>query len=188
MVRVRISSDDAGMIAMTPVVAQDLEMRELVDVILASTGKDPERILELLKRGSTVHGLSRYRWQGLELTPEELAAILATFPDPDPSVRFHAEQCTQLTLIGHALRIPIPKEAAAKKRFLKRESFWSRLLGSSTEPEYSGYSYRDKVDLFRMPVSPAAVREAAQLLTYSTLVRQLTAAQIESIELWVPRV
>jgi hypothetical protein len=188
MIRVRISSEDAGMIAMTPVVAQDMELRELIDVILGSTGKDAVRILELLKRGTTVHGLSRYRWQPVELDPQELAGLLATFPDADNSSPFRPALCSVVTLIGSTARISIPREAAAKRRFLKKDSFWSRLLDSASQPAYSGYSYREKADVYKAAISPDTVRSAADLLTYPTLVKQLQASNIDVIEFFIPRV
>ncbi len=176
------------MIAITPVVAQDLDLRELVDVVLASTGKDLPRIQDLLRRGSIVHGLSRYRWQSLELQVDELAVLLSSFPDPDPSIPFSGERCTQIVLSGHLARIPIPKEAAVKRRLLKRTSFWDKLIEVAPSPDYQNYSYRDKMDVFRATVPPGHIREAAALLTYSTLVRQLEAATIEIIEFLVRRV
>ena len=176
------------MIAMTPVVAQDLELRELIDVLLSTTGKDMPRIQELLRRGSIVHGLSRYRWQAIDLGVEELRSIVASFPDPDPSISFRAEHCTQIVLIGSTTRLPLPKDAAAKRRLFKRRSFWDKLLEATPSPGYVNYSYREKADIFRAPIAPGHVREAASLLTYSTLVRQLESATIETIEFFVPRV
>ena len=176
------------MIAMTPVVVQDLELRELIDVVLGSAGKDPTRILDLLRRGSVVHGLSRYRWPSLELAAAELAPILATFPDPDPSTPFRPERCTRITLLGHTARIVLPVEAAAKRRLLKRSSFWDKLLEAMEPPAYTGYSYREKFDSFRASVPPAKIREAASLLTYSTVIRQLEAANIDAVEFFVSRV
>lgn len=176
------------MIAITPVVAQDLELRELVDVVLASTGKDLPRIQDLLRRGSVVHGLSRYRWQPIELDSAELSSILASFPDPDPSTPFHPARCTQIVLVGHTARIALPREAAAKRRFLKRTSFWDKLMEAASPAVYTGYSYRDKVDIFRAAVPAAKVREAAALLTYSTLVRQLESTNINVVEFFIPRV
>ena len=64
--RVKLSSEAAGAISFTPVVVQELPMRELVEHILGVTGKDEPRIGEMLLRGTLVSGASRFRWEGWE--------------------------------------------------------------------------------------------------------------------------
>ena len=63
-VRVKLSSEAAESISITPVVIQEMAVRELVEYMLGVTGKDEARIAELLLRGSLVSGASRFRWTG----------------------------------------------------------------------------------------------------------------------------
>ena len=51
-VRVKLSSEAAESIALTPVVVQELPMRELVEHMLGVAGKDEARIREMLLRGN----------------------------------------------------------------------------------------------------------------------------------------
>jgi hypothetical protein len=84
-VRVKLSSEAAESISLTPVVVQEMAIRDLVEHMLGVTGKDEARIRELLLRGSLVSGASRFRWAGWDQDAESLRALLAAFPDPDPT-------------------------------------------------------------------------------------------------------
>src|ERR1051326_4996690 len=80
-IRVKLSSEAAESIALTPVVVQEMAVRELVEHVLGVTGKDEARIRDLLLRGTLVSGASRFRWQGWEAEMEALRELLGTFPD-----------------------------------------------------------------------------------------------------------
>src|SRR5215831_4849626 len=127
-VRVKLSSEAAEAISITPVVVQELAIRDLMDHILGVTGKDEARIGELLLRGTLVSGASRFRWQGWEADREEVRALLATFPDPDPSRRFLAANCERAILRGGRQTIPVVREAVGRKGLFQRESFWDTLM------------------------------------------------------------
>src|SRR5580704_8535831 len=144
--RVKLSSEVAESIAITPVVLQELPVRELIEHMLGVTGKDEPRIREILKRGTLVSGASRFRWTGWEPGPEDLGAVLATFPDPDPSLTFAAERCHRAILRGGRQSVEIPRDAVARKGLFQRKSFWDLLMevASASPSEYSGYSYRDR--------------------------------------------
>src|ERR1700690_2849100 len=114
-IRVKLSSEAAGSISLTPVVAQELPVRELIEHMLGVTGKDEQRIRELLLRGTLVSGASRFRWTGWTADLESLRELLASFPDPDPSRQFAAERCVRATLRGGRQVIEIPREAVARK-------------------------------------------------------------------------
>src|SRR5205809_6358593 len=83
-IRVKLSSEAAESISLTPVVVREMPVRELVEYMLGVTGKDEARVRELLLRGTLVSGASRFRWSGWEADPQSLTALLATFPDAEP--------------------------------------------------------------------------------------------------------
>src|SRR5690348_15504309 len=99
-VRVKLSSEAAESISITPVVAREMPLRELVEYMLGVTGKDEARIQELLLRGSLVSGASRFRWAGWEAEPQALRDLLGSFPDPEPARPFTPEQCVRAILRG----------------------------------------------------------------------------------------
>ena len=90
-VRVKLSSEVAESISITPVVVRDIPVRELIEHMIGITGKDEARVHELLLRGTLVSGASRFRWAGWDADPEAIRETLASFPDPDPGRRFAAE-------------------------------------------------------------------------------------------------
>src|SRR5690242_15275245 len=83
-VRVKLSSEAAESISLTPVVVREMPVRELVEYMLGVTGKDEARVRELLLRGSLVSGATRFRWSGWETDLPSVLELLATFPDPEP--------------------------------------------------------------------------------------------------------
>src|SRR5437016_7836197 len=123
-VRVKLSSEAAEAISLTPVVVQELAVRDLVEHILGVTGKDEARIGDLLLRGSLVSGASRFRWQGWEADRDAVRALLGTFPDPDPARPFVAANCVRAVLRGGRQAIELHREAAARKGMFQRASFW----------------------------------------------------------------
>src|SRR5260370_34894030 len=87
-VRVKLSTEAAEAISITPVLVQELPVRELVEHMLGVTGKDQPRIRELLLRGTLVSGASRFRWVGWEPDLDSLPELLATSPHPAPGRPF----------------------------------------------------------------------------------------------------
>src|SRR4051794_11530453 len=94
-VRVKLSSEVAESISITPVVLQDLPTRELVEHMLGITGKDAPRVHDLLLRGTLVSGASRFRWTGWDAGRADIEQLLATFPDRDPQRPFTPERCVR---------------------------------------------------------------------------------------------
>jgi hypothetical protein len=191
-VRVKLSSEAAGAIAITPVVVQELPIRELVEHLLAVAGKDEARIAEILRRGTVTSGASRFRWVGWQVEAEALRALLATFPDDDPALTFAAERCTRAILRGGLRSIEIPREAAARKGLLQRRTFWDELMAAiaAGPTEYRGYSFRDRADRFRREFTPgevAQLRAARSAVKFSTLRDQIAAVVFTAAELYVER-
>src|ERR1035437_688796 len=127
-VRVKLSSEVAEAISITPVVLQELPVRELVEHLLGIAGKNESRIREILLRGALVSGASRFRWAGWDADRESLRELLATFPDADPARPFAAAGCIRATLRGGRHAIEIPREAAARKSLFQRKTFWDPLM------------------------------------------------------------
>ena len=195
-IRVKLSSEAADYVSLTPVVVQEIPLRDLVEHMLGVTGKDEARVRDLLLRGTLVSGASRFRWTGWEVDTESVRALLAAFPDPDPARPFSAGQCTRAVLRGPRQPITIPRDAAERRgviaSVLRRKSFWDHLMSIAecTAPRYGGYSYRDRADVYHLPL-PAPdlkrIREAARLIRYTALQAQIRNSPIESAELYVAR-
>ena len=195
-IRVKLSSEAAEYISLTPVVVQEMPVRELVEHMLAITGKDEERIRDLLSRGALVSGASRFRWTGMETDAGSLRALLDTFPDPDPSRPFAADRCVRAVLRGPRQPVPIPREIGAlrgfRDRIFRRASFWDRLMGiaASRGPGYGGYSYGDRADIYQVALdgpNTQLLREASRLVRYTALEAQIRNTPINSVELYVVR-
>jgi hypothetical protein len=195
-VRVKLSSEAAEAISLTPVVVQDLAMRDLVEHMLGVAGKDEARLREILLRGTLVSGGSRFRWAGWEADAEGLREILATFPDPDPARPFEPARCVEVVLRGGRHAVTIPRDAVSRRgilsALLRRRTFWDHLieLAASLPPAYSGYSYRDRADRYAASLTvehAARLRAAAALIGYSTLRAQVQSIGFVQAELLVKR-
>ena len=165
---------------------------DLLEEVLAVTGKDEPRIRDILQRGTLVTGASRYRWQGWEPDAESLREALAGFPDPDPARPFSPAQCVQAVLRGGRQAVELPREAAARHGLFRGTAFWDVLMRllAARPPRYSGYSYRDRADRYRRELALAErdqLRSAARLLRYSSLRQRIEAGGFTEVELTVPR-
>ena len=131
-VRVKLSSEAAESISLTPVVVQELPVRELVEHMLGVTGKDEPRIRELLLRGSAgerrlalpLGGLGCQTWKGC-------ASCWRRFRIPILARPFAAENCVRAVLRGGRHAIEIPREAAARKSLFQRRDVLGRPDGGS---------------------------------------------------------
>ena len=191
-IRVKLSSEAADAISLTPVVVQELPLRELIEHMLGVTGKNEARIRELLLRGTLVSGASRFRWVGWQAEAADLRELLATFPDPDPSRVFLPAHCTRVILRGGRQPIEITREAASRKGLLQRKTFWEVLMNviAAAAAEYSGYSYKDRADRYLREFSRAdldQLRAAADLVRYSTLRDLLRGVAFTHAELYTTR-
>jgi hypothetical protein len=191
-VRVKLSSEVAESISITPVVVRDIPIRELIEHMIGITGKDESRVHDLLLRGTLVSGASRFRWTGWDADREAIREALASFPDPDPERRFAPELCIRAALRGPGRRIEIPREIGQRKPLFRRSSFWDTLMGvaASSEIRYVDYIYRERADCYSATLSLAALerlRESARLVKYSTLQQQILHTNLESVDLFVAR-
>jgi hypothetical protein len=191
-VRVKLSSEAAESISLTPVVVQDMPVRELIEHVLGVTGKDETRIREILLRGNLVSSASRLRWAGWEADIDSVNALLGTFPDSDPSLAFARERCLRAVLRGGRYPVEIPRDAGERKGLFRRLSFWDVLMdvASASTLVYAGYSYRDRADRFHREISveeTQRLRSAGDLVRYTTLRGQLRSVGFTAIELFVGR-
>ena len=191
-VRVKLSSEVADSISITPVVLRDTPTRELIEHMIGITGKDEARVHELLLRGTLVSGASRFRWAGWDADREGIRETLASFPDPEPGRRFAPELCIRAALRGPGRRIEIPRQIGQRKPLFRRTSFWDALMGvaASSEVRYVDYVYRERADCYSAALSVASLerlRESAQLVKYSTLQQQILHTNLESVDLFVAR-
>jgi hypothetical protein len=191
-VRVRLSTEAAEAISITPVLVQELPVRELVERMLGVTGKDQGRIRELLLRGTLVSGASRFRWQGWEPDLDSLREMLATFPNPEPDRPFAAERCLRAILRGGRQPVEIARDAVARKPLFQRESFWDLLMQviSSGRAAYAGYSYRDRADRYLREFTHAEIahlRGSCGSVKYTTLRDQIRSVAFTQAELYVTR-
>jgi hypothetical protein len=191
-VRVKLSSEVAESISITPVVVRDIPMRELIEHMLGITGKDEPRLHDLLLRGTLVSGASRFRWTGWDADRDAIRETLASFPDPDPGRKFRAELCIRAALRGPGRRIEIPREIGVKKPLFRRSSVWDTLMGvaAASEVRYVDYVYRERADCYSAALSLPAVerlRDSAGLVKYSTLQQQIRTVNLETVDLFVAR-
>jgi hypothetical protein len=190
-VRVKLSSEAAEGISITPVVVQEIGTRELVEYMLGLTGKDEARVRELLLRGTLVSGASRFRWSGWEADRDDVIQLLATFPDPEPARPFAPERAFRAILRGGRQAIEIPRDAALRKPLLRRGNFWQLLLEVVAGTlRYHTYSYKERADIYHGAVDIAAaerLRGGAGLITYSALRERIASEPFTSAELYVGR-
>lgn len=191
-ITVKLSTEAAGTISLTPVVVQEIAFRDLFDTVLATAGKQPERIRDILQRGSIVSGASRYRWAGFTVDADDLNAMLKNYPDAEPGRPFTAARCVKVILRGARSSVEITREAGEKTRVLRRDNFWDALMEAlrSSKPDYMEYSYRERADRYRLPLNLQlrnVLFEAADRLAYSTLTRQIQTGQWDAADLFVTR-
>src|SRR5262249_2044815 len=177
---------------MTPVVRQEMPLGDFLEVILGVTGKDAARIRDILRQGALVSGASRFRWEPMEATAEEIAPLLAAFPDARPERAFDPARCVRVALTGGRSAIELTREAASRKGWFQRRSFWATVMemASRLAPTYQQYSYADRADVYRLELAPEtvrALREQAGLLRYSSLETQVREYSYDRLELWVER-
>jgi hypothetical protein len=185
---VKMSSEAAEYVALTPVVTSEMALAELLELVVDAVGLDAGRVAEILKRGSLVSGATRFRWAALGATPDDLHAALARLPRPEPARPLDAALCTEVVLVGRAGRTPISAAAGRKRRLFKRRSFWDELFASVADVRYMDYGYRAHADRYTASLKGATWFGAAvELLSFSVLRRHLAAAPPERVEFSVSR-
>jgi hypothetical protein len=188
-VRVKISSEAAGSIAMAEVSVRSLPIRDLIEQMLGLTGKDSVRIQEVLRRGSLVAGESRLRWDGFSVASDELAPVLGTFPDSEPHRPFDPGKCFHVQLLAGRERLDMSPNAA-RKRLFRRRSFWDVLMALGAGAEYVEYSYKLRCDHYRLRLDVeklGSVQTAAALLRSEKVRERVRKSAFDTVEYFVRR-
>ena len=191
-VRVKLMSEAAEYISTEPVIQRDFPLAEFLEAVVAVGGKNPDRVIQILRAGSTVIGNYRYRWTPLAAETEELAPLLARFPDPRPERAFEPQRCVFAAIRAAGETIELPRERAARRRLLKKISFWDVLMdvAAGRIPRYQTYSYWDRADLYVFEPThedQRRLREAAALLAIGRTRQRICALPLEKITLFVNR-
>jgi hypothetical protein len=167
-IAIRFTEEDAGYVTVRPVVRQTFRLAELADMILSVTGKNVARVQQIFRAGTVVYNGYRYWWDGFTSEASEIAALLAPFPEDDPSLPFHPAAVTTVSLEsgGGSQRalIAITREEASAKRLFQKRHPWEILLSAAakTVPRYEKYSHAQHADLYRLHLPAEA---ALALLT-----------------------
>lgn len=173
-IRVKYTEEEAEYVSIRPLVQQEFRGTELVDMVLSVTGKDAPRIQQILRSGTIVFHSYRYWWPGFEVDSAALAAILAKYPDAEPSRPFHADECSEVILessgVPAAHSIRLSRDEVSRKRLLRSRSFWDCLMALARDaaPAYREYSYALRGDVYSAALTKDQVlRLAADAKRYA---------------------
>jgi hypothetical protein len=191
-VQVKLSPEEGGAITLSPVLVQQMPVRDLLKEILAVTGKEEERVAECLARGTLVTGGTRYRWTGWKVESHALQMALRQFPDAEENRPFLFPECVSVTVWSGNHSVEIPREQGALRRWLKRYSFWNLLSAvcAETSPAYSTFDYRREADRYELVLSSAIasrMQEGFALLPSRGFRRMLRSFAPSRAEFLVPR-
>ena len=196
-IAMRFTEDDAGYVTVRPVVKQTFRLAELADMVVSITGKNVSRVGQIFRAGSVVYNGYRYWWDGFASNEEEVASLLALFPDDDPSRVFNSADVTAVHLeIGGGTQrslVGLSRDEASAKRIFHKRSPWEILLSGAKDstPRYEKYSHAERADVYRVHLSTeTAASLLKQMLEASprALRKKLAALHLPSAVLFfVPR-
>jgi hypothetical protein len=159
-IAMRFTEEDAGYVTVRPVVKQTFRLAELADMVVSVTGKNTSRVQQIFRTGTVVYNGYRYWWEGFITNENEVAGLLAAFPDDDPARIFNPAQVTAVSLEigGGAQRslVGITRQEASAKILFHRRSPWEILFAATAKgevPHYERYSHADRADLYRLHLS-----------------------------------
>jgi hypothetical protein len=158
-IAIRFTEEDAGYVTVRPVVKQTFRLAELADMVVSVTGKNISRVQQILRSGTVVYNGYRYWWDGFASNENEVAGLLAAFPDDDPARLFDPSQVTSVSLEigGGAQRslVGITRREASAKKLFHRRSPWEILFTAAKDaaPRYEKYSHADRADVYRVHLS-----------------------------------
>ena len=167
---VRYTDEEAGFVSVRPVLRMSLRPEQLLELILGVTGKNTERVQQILRGGSVAAGGYRYWWESLETAEEEVAAALAAFPDADPARAFEPGRCVLVVAeaagTGPLGGVEFAADVAGRRRMFRGRSFWEELMDAAVPPRgtvvYRSYSYARRGDLFALELLPGVGESLAR--------------------------
>jgi len=184
-------------VTVRPVVKQSFRLAELADMVVSVTGKNGPRVQQIFRAGTVVYNGYRYWWDGFASTENEVAGLLAPFPDDNPSLHFDPAQVTAVSLEigGGAQRsmVRITRREASAKRLWHKQNPWEILLKAARDstPRYDNYSHAERADVYRVHLSPetaVALIGAALKASPRSLRKKLAALRPPAaIQFFVPR-
>jgi hypothetical protein len=158
-IAMRFTEEDAGYVTVRPVVKQTFRLAELADMVVSVTGKNVSRVQQIFRSGTVVYNGYRYWWEGFASSENEVAAVLATFPDEDPTRPFDPSHVTEVALEigGGAQRslVGITRQEGSTAKLFHRRSPWEILFTAVKDvaPRYEKYSHADRADVYRIHLS-----------------------------------
>jgi hypothetical protein len=161
-IAMRFTEEDAGYVTVRPVVKQVFRLAELVDMVLSVTSKNTPRVQQIFRSGTVVYNGYRYRWEGFDCEVNELTALLAPYPDDEPSRPFDFAAVTTVAIESgggtQRSQVDVTRQEASARRLFHPRSPWEILLNAArvAAPRYEKYSYPHRADLYRLPLSPEA--------------------------------
>lgn len=185
-IAIRFTEEDAGYVTVRPVVKQTFRLTELADMVVSVTGKNVSRVQQILRTGTVVYNGYRYWWEGFASGENEVAGLLATFPDDDPARTFNPNHVTAVTLEigGGAQRslVGITRREASARKLFRRRCPWEILFTAVKDaaPRYEKYSHADRADIYRLHLSPekaASLMKQLQDAAARSLRKKLAALQ-----------
>jgi hypothetical protein len=177
-IAIRFTEEDAGYVTVRPVVRQTFRMAELTDMVLTVTGKNVARVQQIFRAGTVVYNGYRYWWDSFSSEPSEITALLAPYPEDDPSLPFRASGVSAVFLeIGGGSQrslVEITREEALAKRWFQKRRPWEILLRAAekTAPRYEKYSHAQRADLYRLNL-PIEIAQGLLLETRGAAPRAL---------------
>ena len=161
-IAMRFTEEDAGYVTVRPVVKQVFRLAELVDMVLSVTAKNVPRVQQIFRAGTVVYNGYRYRWEGFHSEIGELTALLAPYPDDEPSRPFDFAAASTVSFESgggtQRSQLDITRQEASARRLFHAQSPWEILLNAArvSAPRYEKYSYLHRADLYRLPMPPEA--------------------------------
>jgi hypothetical protein len=158
-IAMRFTEEDAGYVTVRPVVKQTFRLAELADMVVSVTGKNVSRIQQIFRSGTVVYNGYRYWWEGFASSENEVAGLLATFPDDDPTCPFDPAHVTEVALEigGGAQRslVGITRQEGSTTKLFHRRNPWEILFTAVKDvaPRYEKYSHADRADVYRVHLS-----------------------------------
>jgi hypothetical protein len=196
-IAIRFTEEDAGYVTVRPVVKQTFRLSELADMVVSLTGKNTSRVQQIFRAGTVVYNGYRYWWEGFASSEDEIAGLLAVFPDDDPALLFDPAHVIAISLeIGGGTQrslVSIARGEATARRLFHTRSPLEILLAAAQDStlRYERYSYPERADVYRVHLSPemaASLLKQMRDASPRALRKKLTALQPPAaILFFIPR-